>query len=908
MTTIVPQVDGDATTARGASTTSTTAVTTAATTPAVATAQPLRLAQLSPTLQWLYLHFPPSQPDGTSAVAGPSPALQRVFALHRPDPSAVIGGLVRRLCLRVLPAEDPQSQLAQRLYWAMLENMTTTETIRLTRLHERQVQAANQAAAAQGVPPPTPAPLQLQFGMWLGSAKFHAAVLSVALEVVMYAHCDADAIAAHAAAAPSASPSSIPGASLLFPAVLARMDLSAWDFLRNLEVSVRHLPTLLAGGKGSAAVPPPLLKQYLKRLENDCISWRIWARGSPLLAILAQQERVEEQAQAQALKTAAAVPAGSAPAADESKQSGSGSAAAVSVAAIPNLDASVGQEWGSVAVEQLFTRQLLSLTAQRIALLCGPSGLNVSTLLMESCWALMMEIFSAHKNLLHNRHLDTIILCVLYNVVVKVGGEISAANAAAAAASSSSAAATAGAVPAAPAAPAAPAPIDFKRIIAVYLQHWEQNGAMVIREVSTWHAASTPSSAASTTASQAASAAATTAAAPAADAKVAPAPAPAAPGSGGGGDSTCNVIVFYNKYFIHGIKNFTIDVIKPAVAAALAQQAQTTAQQQQQQQSQTRTAKPGLPPHHMRSPLSTNLGGGSVSFPSPTLGPASAYSPLRNSRLAGSRFHPYAIGASPAGGAAAAAAPGTPAPGPPPSSIHAYLDGSKAAAHAATPNVYLSRMTASPLHSPGHLTGFTLSIPRGANAATTSSNGFLGVPPAQPRPTFTPTKAKVSMGVGLGSQSQNGTPRRGDSDGSSGSVSKQEDAMALLSAFPASPALAQPQTPLSHGGVSLSSRGSYHSGTPAGTSLGPLTPRSKQLYAFGESPRKAIDDINAMLSRSDAAAEAAAAAAALSTVHASTTAGFGASSFASPSARTAPRVPSGSGGGSGSGRTKRQLF
>src|SRR4051794_30592660 len=108
---------------------------------ATSVASPPPVAAPSATFQWLSLHFPSapalpaanssssSSPPSPTPPVGPSAVLSRVFEAHRPNPQAAIGANARRLCSKVISdAKDPRYDLTLRLYYALLENMTTAET------------------------------------------------------------------------------------------------------------------------------------------------------------------------------------------------------------------------------------------------------------------------------------------------------------------------------------------------------------------------------------------------------------------------------------------------------------------------------------------------------------------------------------------------------------------------------------------------------------------------------------------------------------------------------------------------------------------------------------------------------------------------------------------------------------
>ena len=864
---------------------------------------PVQSLQMSPTQSWLWSHFPasPSSPsllDDPSAAAlappslpGPSAALRAVFANHKPDPTAAIAGMARKMSAKILPPAtassstalptDLRSLMALKLYYAMLENIVTTETTRITKQHE-MMQAQRMAA----VPPqPLLPPPVIQFNIWLGSRTFHASLLSVAFEVVFYAHASPDVVSRAALHSPlefSQAP------HYIFPYSITALDLSAWDFLKHLEVAVRHLPSMLPGGKGSSSSPPPLLKQYLKRLENECLLWRIWVKDSPLLRLL-DNERANSIAAAQKAAAAATATAASAAAASNAEEKASPPPAAAPVPSASPTASSLSTTASGVSqnkILDIFQRQLFSLAAEHLSILCGPSGLNLGNLLLECCWELLKEIVIEHTNLLHNRHLDSLILCVVYNVAVKIAPPAFAEAGVSPAAAGVQTGivhglAGQGSGPAG-AAPAAPAALDFKKIIAAYMSRWEYNHAQVIREVSTFHASSQPQSAATTQSQPGAPVSSASVASSQSTATVEL--TPPSPTVASDADVKLNLINFYNKFFISEIKQYSMDTIKPKLMDALDQ---LKPMQQRKAATNTQTNTAGKTVLSSPLPLAPSTpyrgGGGGGALLSP-----GAYSPLRGARDFSHRTHPYHLTpqhSNVAGGNIVY----------PAGSIHAYLSPRKA--QVAGSNVYVSRLPPTPASAPP--SAATLALPRPPVSGSGLNPNNVS---------YTPTKGKLGLGLGLSGGV--GSRAAAVAERMSTTASKEEEAMAALSSMPATP-LPPPSASHSHM-VHHTSR--YNSASSV-ASNGPLTPLTISMYAFGESPSSVLDDINRLVA---ASASASGSTQAHNTPQQVQAAGAGSTashgSFASPAGRPSSYRPtpsgSGSSAGGGSGRKslRRDLF
>lgn len=886
--------------------------------------------QMSPTQSWLWSHFPasPSSPslntnldDPSTSLTppplpGPSAALRSVFANHTPDPTAVIAGMVRKMSAKILPGSGPstaaaaaptdlRSLMAMKLYYAMLENIVSTETQRITKQHEML-----QAQRMTSVPPqpPLPPPV-IQFNSWLGSRTFHASLLSVAFEVVLYAHASPDVVARAALHSP---PEFSQAPHYLFPYSIQALDLSSWDFLKHLEWAVRHLPSMLPGGKGSSSSPPPLLKQYLKRLENECLLWRIWVKDSPLLRLL-DHERASSMAAAQKAAAAATASTNTEEKSASPPPPATTTPAAASVpSASPSSSSALSSATGGSQnkILDIFQRQLFSLAAEHLSILCGPSGLNLGNLLLEGCWELLKEIVIEHTNLLHNRHLDSLILCIVYNVAVKIAPPAFAeagVSPAAAGVQTGIVHGLTGQGSGLSTTPATPAPLDFKKIIAAYMSRWEYNHAQVIREVSTFHASSQPLQPAAATSQQPASAPTATTTLPQPGALVASAsiastqstveltpPSPAAPVADE--DVKINLINFYNKFFISEIKQYSMDTIKPKLMDALDQ---LKPMQQRKAATATSTATTTAGKTVLGSPLplapSTPYRG-SHSSGSALLSPG-AYSPLRGARDFSHRSHPYHLTphhSNVAGGSIVY----------PAGSIHAYLSPRKA--QVASSNIYMSRLPPTPSTAPP--SAATLALPR---PPVSSGSGSGGNPN---NVSYTPTKGKLGLGLGLGAISGVGVRSVGVAERMATTASKEEEAMAALSSMPATP-LPHPPSSVLHSGATL--HASRYNSASSVSSNGPLTPLTISMYAFGESPSSVLDDINRLV-----AASASASGSTHTQAHSTqqlpivgTESSVSLGSFASPAGRPSSFRPtaggSGTSAGGGSGRKaalRRDLF
>jgi hypothetical protein len=876
-------------------------------------ASPARALQPAPALLWLSIHCgaeiaadsqiqantaTQTKADGNeastaasaSAAPGPSAYLRSVFALHTPDPTSVISEMIRKLSERVIlphdatttPMTDVDSttpgtvgtvssdwrrSIAIRLYYAILENIIASETARMkSKTHAiQQLQPQQQPSATQSTPAPP-----VNFSSWLFSKAFHASILSIAFEVVLFSYSF--------------------GQQYLWPYTMEKLDVSCWDFLKHLEIAVKHLPSALPGPnpKNEVASPPPVLKQYLKRIENECILWKVWQKRSPVIKLLEEQEKSlmsSKPANSSISEMQVESKDGDASMSASSDDTSNQKSAEVAPASrsIPSSSPGIQTHAGVLSPSQcksfdLFSRQLLTLAADRLSYMCSSSALNVSNLWLEGCWELLLECILSHTNLLYDRHLDTIILCCLYNILVKVA---------------------AGLPPEATLhGQGQQQPLDFKRIIAKYLTRWEQYGPVAVTAVSTWFPGKTSD-------------------------------------SNGLHDGTppppyVNIIHFYNKIFIHDIKNYALEIIKPKLLAAIETQLSTPARQLPPAPTQPTFAAqilrsplplppnpapagPPTPAHHQQlehAPSHDTPSGRAIPA-SPSL-----YSPLKQAggigiKSAGNhRFHPYAAsgaytplagavkGLAAAVGSSSAISSAVCTPLALSSSASATAHGGAGANHGLSgasihgfisprklqvpsTNIYLSRLSATGGSSSGSLTPGVLSAGGGSrtpgrvgahsSAASVASTSRISA--------YTPTKSRLGSlpGGGAGSSSARVTQS-----------AREDDAVATLHALPASPVPPlHPRAP-----EAVANAAAQHV---------PLTPLSRQLYAFGESPRKALDDINALVNGNSQTLVAANNAAILS--------GFG---TPQPHGNSRLQVPgSGSsmpGSGSGRNRSARQLF
>lgn len=122
----------------------------------------------------------------------------------------------------------------------------------------------------------------------------------------------------------------------------------------------------------------------------------------------------------------------------------------------------------------LFYRRLEALAADRIKFLCGPARLDLPKHLvslvrpshsreavsahhavLDQIWDVVMHSLASSPTVLKDRHLDTVILCCVFAVCVKLAQVKSLAG----------------------------IPLSFKRIVGEYVARWQSNSVGVVRRI-----------------------------------------------------------------------------------------------------------------------------------------------------------------------------------------------------------------------------------------------------------------------------------------------------------------------------------------------------------------------------------------------------------------------------------------
>jgi hypothetical protein len=407
-------------------------------------APPTPISRMMETVAWINNRF-------KNVKNEPSTALRQLLASQDPDPTQKICNMIENLANSVVFPENSaeavtfRRELALKLYYHVLENMLVTEKARL--------EAQQNASSVKG----------LQFSSWLLSKSFHASVLAVCFEIVLHSY------KLH---------------TLSFGVILRQFGLKYWDCIKVIESTVKNLNftnNSEIGGNISNNSVPTAIKTHLRDLENSILEYTAWKEGETLAQLinLPQYKKAVEIGMKPEAVAIQPRPNSISTITDSPAANSSANFNIIKPASDANSSALL-----------LFYRKLFSLVADRLSYLCSLSQLNTSTELEESCWWLTCYIMLTQQQLIINRHIDTIILCSIYTILVKV----------------------------------AKIQVDFKRIITLYLSRWEQNNGVVVREVYS---------------------------------------EPDCP--------PVNIISWYNKYFIHTIRDYAVGTIKPRLNQIQAQ-------------------------------------------------------------------------------------------------------------------------------------------------------------------------------------------------------------------------------------------------------------------------------------------------------------------------------------------------
>ena len=346
------------------------------------------ITRMMEAVSWLTTTF-------SSLSPSPSAALLSYFASLSPNPLPKLLPLVASLHSRVVlhdlssPSSfspDSKRDLALKIYWLVIEHMTVPPS-------------SPPAAGAAAVKAPPPA--------WLVSRQFHSALLCVCFELIFFAY-------RHALQC--------------FPQSLHVFGLTHFELLKVLDTAMKRLPTL-----------PASLRAHLCSIEVSAIERLAWGPGEKAVEMM-KDEAIRARVEA-AMKAAIN---SSSKAGAEDKADGSSSSSSSSSSSPTARDVSPDFS----ALLSLY-RRLFSLCAERLSYLSSDLALSLSTRNQQATWTLLVHVLLAHPSLLFHRHVDTLLLCSLYTIAVKIchGG------------------------------------LDFKRIVHVYLARWDGQAAYVVRDV-----------------------------------------------------------------------------------------------------------------------------------------------------------------------------------------------------------------------------------------------------------------------------------------------------------------------------------------------------------------------------------------------------------------------------------------
>ena len=195
------------------------------------------ITRMMEAISWLNTAFaslPPSPPSSLVAhcavlLPDPLPKLQPIVA------SMAAGVAIHDLSLASHSASAPSSsqlkrELALKLYWFVLDRLVA-------------------ASPLPSLPrPQSPPPA------WLLSRSFHAALLCLCFELVLFAY---------------------KHGQLCFPHSLSLFKLSCFDYLKVADTALRFLPTL-----------PPTLRSHLCDVELSIVEKRAWAKGEKAVGMM----------------------------------------------------------------------------------------------------------------------------------------------------------------------------------------------------------------------------------------------------------------------------------------------------------------------------------------------------------------------------------------------------------------------------------------------------------------------------------------------------------------------------------------------------------------------------------------------------------------------------------------------
>ena len=404
-------------------------------------------------------------------AAGPSAGLQAYFAARQAGGLEALVRLVSGVVGRVRISDvgggggggsgssEAKRELGTKIYWSVIDALVKSSS------------SSSPSAAAPS---------------WLLSRSFHCALLCVCFELVFSAY---------------------KHTMLSFPHSLHLFDIGYFDLLKVIDTALRYLPPL-----------PTALKAHLGHMEVSMCERRCWSHGEKAVEMMSD-ERVRakvEETMRHAINnqsTNALNNAHKRASSDEMKDdvtlsSAPDSATAPSTSSLP-LPASAAFRADFSALLSLY-RKLLSLCADRLSYMATDLALSLSPLQQQATWTLLLHCLLRHASLLFGRHVDTLLLCALYTVKVKI----------------------------------CKSEYDFKRIITVYIDRWDREVSEVIREVEGKAGEADGGAKAAGSGENAGS---------------------RSGGAGAGGRKKLQIIQFYNEIFIPTLQDFIIGTLKPAV-------------------------------------------------------------------------------------------------------------------------------------------------------------------------------------------------------------------------------------------------------------------------------------------------------------------------------------------------------
>ena len=337
------------------------------------------ISRMLESVSFLHTTFAPLSPL-------PSPALQAYFASKQAGGLEalvkLISGVVQSVRISdsggggVGGASEAKRELGAKIYWSVIDNLV--------------------ASSASSPTPASSTP------SWLLSRSFHCALLCVCFELVFSAY---------------------KHTLLAFPHSLHLFDVRYWDLLKVMDTALRFLPPL-----------PAALRAHIGGMEASMCERRCWMAGEKAVELMADErvrQKVEETMrsaihnQTSAASTTNAVKrTGSDEAKDDLTTSASSSpAASNSIASSASTPLPTSAEFRAEysALLSLY-RRLLSLCADRLSYMATDLALSLTPLQQQATWTLLLHCLLRHPSLLFGRHVDTLLLCCLYTVKVRVCG------------------------------------------------------------------------------------------------------------------------------------------------------------------------------------------------------------------------------------------------------------------------------------------------------------------------------------------------------------------------------------------------------------------------------------------------------------------------------------------------------